>query len=60
MPEHPVTTASEMDRMTPNQRAAVVDAGVLHSIDELAEPFRSRVLAKAAALEQELQQTRDQ
>ena len=60
MPEHPVISAGEMDRMTPNERAAIVDAGVLHSIDELPEPFRSRVLAKAVVLEQELQRTRDQ
>ena len=29
-----------MDHMTPNERAAIVDAGVQHSIDELPEPFR--------------------
>ena len=57
MPERPATSASEMDRMTPNERAAVVDAGVLHGIDELPEPFRSRVLAKAVALEQEIHRT---
>ena len=60
MPEHPVISTGEMDRMTPNERAAIVDAGVLHSIDELPEPFRTRVLAKAVVLEQELQRTRDQ
>ena len=55
-----VITPAEMDHMTPNERAAIVDAGVLHSIDDLPEPFRSRVLAKAVQLEQELQRTRDQ
>jgi hypothetical protein len=56
MPEQPLTSAEAMDRMTPNERAAIVDAGVLQSIDQLPEPFRSRVIAKAAALEKELQQ----
>ncbi len=46
--------------MNPNERAAVVDAGVLHGIEQLPEPFRSRVVAKALKLEQELLQTRDE
>lgn len=47
-------TAEEMDSMTPDQRAAAVDAGWIGDIDELPEPFRARVMAKAKAIEERL------
>jgi hypothetical protein len=40
-------SAAEMDSMTPQERADVVDAGVARSWDDVPEPFKSRVLANA-------------
>ena len=49
-----IVTASEMDLMTPNERAAVVEAGIVRNLDDVAEPFRSRIIAKAHDLEERL------
>jgi hypothetical protein len=43
-------TAAEMDKMTPQERADAVEAGRASSWDEVPEPFKSEVLATAAAL----------
>ena len=48
-----VITAAEMDRMTPQQRADAVAAGVVTSWADLPEPFRSEVLAEARRLGEE-------
>ncbi len=42
-----IVTAAEMDLMTPAERAAVVDAGTVKSLDDLPEAFRLKILAKA-------------
>lgn len=38
-----VITAAEMDKMTPQERADAVDAGVIRSRDEVDEDFGARV-----------------
>ena len=45
-------SAADMARMTPQERASVVDAATCHSWDEVPEPFRSEVLATARELGQ--------
>jgi len=45
--ERKFISAADMDRMTPNERADVVNASFCHSWDEVPEPFRSQVLARA-------------
>jgi hypothetical protein len=40
-------TAAEMDRLTPQERADVVDAGIARSWEDVPEPFKARVLATA-------------
>jgi hypothetical protein len=42
-----------MDRMTPQQRADAVAAGVLTSWGDVPEPFRSEVLAEARRVGEE-------
>lgn len=41
-----IVTAAEMDKMTPQERADVIDAGVIRSWDEVDDDFRSRLLAR--------------
>ncbi len=43
-------SAADMDRMTPNERADAVNASFCHSWDEVPEPFRFKVLARAEEL----------
>ena len=45
-----IVTATEMDKMTPEQRADVVDIAMVQSCDDVPEPFKSRVLAIASEL----------
>lgn len=45
-----VVTATEMDQMSPQQRADAVAAAAAHSWEDVAEPFRSEVLATARTL----------
>ena len=45
-------SAADMDRMTPNERADAVNASVCRTWDEVPEPFRSKVLARADELAQ--------
>ena len=52
MQERKVITAAEMARMTPQQRADVVDASICHSWDEVPEPFRTQVMETARELAQ--------
>ncbi len=58
MPERHVITPHEMDRMSPSERAEAVLAGELHSLDELPEAFRRRVVERAAAIEARLSPNR--
>lgn len=39
-----------MEKMTPQERADVIDASIVRSLDEVSEPFRSQVLATARHL----------
>ena len=50
MEERKFISAADMDRMTPNERADAVNASICHSRDEVPEPFRSKVLARAQEL----------
>ena len=55
MAEHgKVITASEMDKMTPQERADAVDAAVRRSWDEVDPDFRDRALAEARKLNAQL------
>ena len=47
MAERRVITADEMDKMTPNQRAAAVVAGTITDLETLPPAFRERVERKA-------------
>ena len=50
--ERKFISAADMDRMTPNERADAVNASICHTWDEVPEPFRSKVLARAQELAQ--------
>ena len=45
-----IITATEMDGMTPKQRADVIDASVVRSWDEVDPEFRAHALATAREL----------
>ncbi len=49
-----VITASEMDKMTPQERADAVDAAVRRSWDDVDPDFRDRALAEARKLNAQL------
>lgn len=46
-----VVTAAEMDAMTPQQRADLIDASVVRSWDEVDPEFRARAFATARWLD---------
>ena len=46
MEERPFISAADLDRMTPQERADAFNASILHSWDEVPEPFRSKVFAE--------------
>ena len=48
--ERKFISAADMDRMTPNERADAVNASICRTWDEVLEPFRSKVLARAEEL----------
>ena len=50
MEERKFISAADMDRMTPNERADAVNASIFLTWDEVPEPFRSKVLARAQEL----------
>ena len=52
--ERKIITASEMDRMTPQERADAVRASVVSSLDDLNPTFRERVERRAKELAQSL------
>lgn len=55
MAEHgKVITASEMDKMTPQERADAVDAAIRRDWDEVDPDFRDRALAEARKLNAQL------
>ena len=45
-----IVTPADMDRMTPQQRADVIDAAVQHSWDDVDDDFRDKALAEARKL----------
>jgi hypothetical protein len=47
---HRTITVTELDAMTPQQRADVVNASTAQSWDDVPEPFRSAILAEAREL----------
>lgn len=49
-------TATEMDKMSPQERADAVDAATTRSWDDVPEPFRSEVLETARVLGQHRRQ----
>jgi len=51
-----VVTAAEMDKMTPQERADAIDAGVIRSWDEVDDDFRARLLARVPEVAARLQQ----
>ncbi len=51
-----IITATDMDKMTPQERADAVDAATVRSWDDVPEPFRTEVLATAKMLGQQRRQ----
>ena len=47
---HPVLTAEDLDRMTPEERQAAFDARVVTDLDELPTEYVAQLQARAAAL----------
>jgi hypothetical protein len=45
-----VITAAEMDRMTPQERADVVDASIVRDLKDVSESFRAEIVATAKML----------
>ena len=45
-----IVSAAEMDKMTPQERADAVDAGILHDWNEVEPSFRRRVEEKGRLL----------
>lgn len=56
MEDRKFISAADMDRMTPNERADAVNASICRTWDEVPEPFRSKVLARAGELAQRFDQ----
>lgn len=50
MADREVITADDLDRMTPDQRAAAVRASIVTDWDQVPAEFRARVEATAATL----------
>ena len=42
-----IITADEMDKMTPQERADAIDAGIIRSWDEVDPAFREQILTRA-------------
>jgi hypothetical protein len=47
---HPVLTAENLDRMTPEERQAAFDARVVTDLEELPAEYVAKLQARAAAL----------
>ena len=47
---HPVLTAEDLDRMTPQERQAAFDARVVTDLEELPAEYMAKLQARAAAL----------
>jgi hypothetical protein len=47
-------TAADMDKMTPQERADAVDAGIVRSWDDVTPQFRDRIFTRAKQLSDEL------
>lgn len=45
-----VITAAEFDQMTPNERAACIDEGIVTDWDQVPAEFRERIVATARRL----------
>jgi hypothetical protein len=48
--EAKVITAEELDKMSPQERADAVDAGIVRSWDEVPKAFKEKVLSTARLL----------
>ncbi len=48
--ENQIVTAADLERMTPQQRLAVIDSSRAQNWDEVPEPFRSEVETAALRL----------
>jgi hypothetical protein len=53
-----ITTAEELNQLSPNERAAAVDAHVVTTIDGLPDHFRKRVLETGQRLAAEIKAAR--
>ncbi|MEO7555872.1 MAG: hypothetical protein ABIV94_04620 [Acidimicrobiales bacterium] len=56
MADREVTSAEELDQMTPDQRAGLVRASIVTDWDEVPVEFRAGVEATAALLAEQLDQ----
>ncbi len=57
MAERLVITPEEMEVMSPEERDRAVRNGELHSLDDLPDDLRKRVIGRAAAIEDRLRLT---
>jgi hypothetical protein len=55
--ERKALSAAELDEMTPDERAAVVKAGIVGDLSELPDGFRERVERTGERLAEELRPT---
>ncbi len=57
MTERKLISATELEEMTPDERAAVVNERIVTDLDELPPEFRARVMATGQKLAAERAQT---
>lgn len=57
MTERKLITATELEEMTPDQRAAVVNERIVTDLDELPPEFRAKVMATGQKLAADRAQT---
>lgn len=53
-----LVTAEQLDKMTPNERAALLRSRTITDLSELPPEFRERVLAKGQRIAEELRASR--
>jgi hypothetical protein len=58
MTKRKLITATELEEMTPDERAAVVNERIVADLDELPTEFRARVMATGQKLAAERAQTK--
>ena len=54
-----ILSAAQLDAMTPAERAASFDASIITNLDDVPEPFRSKVIATGQRLERERREHRE-